>query len=88
MCKQTAHGILPLLSNHSGHRGRRRLRHQHDLHDNQCFNNIVKLYATFDDSTYLYLLLEYMEEGTLFNYLKKQKTLREEEAAVKVKQVA
>jgi serine/threonine protein kinase len=33
------------------------------------------MYAVFDDSEHLYLLLEYMEEGTLFNYLKKQQKL-------------
>lgn len=50
--------------------------------------NILKLYGFFDDSDYIYLILEYMEEGTLFTHLKKTKTLTEEEAAVKLQQVA
>ena len=28
--------------------------------------NILKLYGVFDDIDFIYLILEYMEEGTLF----------------------
>lgn len=35
--------------------------------------NILKLYGFFDDREYIYLILEYMEEGTLFESLKKRK---------------
>lgn len=37
--------------------------------------NILSLYTHFDDRTHIYLVLEYMEEGTLFSQLKKTKTL-------------
>ena len=35
--------------------------------------NIVKLYGFFDDREHIYLILEYMEEGTLFESLRKRK---------------
>lgn len=35
--------------------------------------NILKLYGYFDDSENIYLILEFMEEGTLFSKLKKEK---------------
>ena len=35
--------------------------------------NILKLYGYFDDSEHIYLILEFMEEGTLFSKLKKEK---------------
>lgn len=38
--------------------------------------NILKLYGFFDDSENIYLILEYMEQGTLFSNLKQQKTLK------------
>jgi serine/threonine protein kinase len=34
-------------------------------------NNILKLYSVFDDIQYIYLVLEYMEGGTLYDMLKK-----------------
>jgi len=39
--------------------------------------NILKLYGCFDDKENIYLVLEYMEEGTLFKQLKQKKTLNE-----------
>lgn len=50
--------------------------------------NIVRLYDCFDDCDNLYLVLEYMPDGTLFEYLKNKKVLSEIEAAEKVKEVA
>ena len=50
--------------------------------------NILTLFNFFDDRTHIYLFLEYMEEGTLFTHLKKNKTLPEAEVAVKVRYVA
>lgn len=38
--------------------------------------NILKLYGFFDDEEHVYLILEYMEEGTLYSQLKKQKTFK------------
>lgn len=34
--------------------------------------NIVKLYGFFDDREHIYLILEYMEEGTLFESLRRR----------------
>ena len=50
--------------------------------------NILSLYAHFDDETHIYLILEYMEEGTLFTHLKKNKVLPEKEVAIWIKQIA
>jgi len=44
-------------------------------------NNILKLYAVFDDLQYIYLVLEYMEEGTLYDKLKKLGSLPEDIAS-------
>ena len=44
--------------------------------------NILKLYHFFDDSNYVYLVMEYMEEGSLFDYMqKKNEKLTEKETA-------
>lgn len=37
--------------------------------------NILTLYGYFDDAHSIYLILEYMEDGTLYAQLKKKKTL-------------
>ena len=37
--------------------------------------NIVKLYCFFDDATHFYIIMEYMEGGSLFNLVKKKKKL-------------
>jgi serine/threonine protein kinase len=37
--------------------------------------NILSLHGVFDDADNVYILLEYMEEGTLFLHLKKNATL-------------
>lgn len=52
--------------------------------------NIVKLYGFFDDATNIYLLMEYMEGGTLFDYLKKHKAkggLPEVEVSKRMKEI-
>lgn len=51
--------------------------------------NIVKLYGFFADTTNVYLLMEYMEGGTMFDYLKKQngKGLPEEEVCKRMREV-
>lgn len=36
--------------------------------------NILRLYGCFDDREHIYLVLDYMEEGTLFKQLKQKKT--------------
>jgi aurora kinase len=49
--------------------------------------NIVKLYSFFDDDLHFYILMEYMEEGSLYSYLKKKKTLTLEETSLKLREV-
>lgn len=39
--------------------------------------NILSLITTFDDTENVYILLEYMEQGTLFLHLKKNTILDE-----------
>jgi serine/threonine protein kinase len=44
-----------------------------------CLNhkNILGMYGFFDDKTHLFIVLEYMEQGTLYAQLKKNKILTE-----------
>jgi aurora kinase, other len=44
-----------------------------------CLNhkNILTMYGFFDDATHLYIVLEYMEQGTLYAQLKKNRILSE-----------
>lgn len=46
--------------------------------------NIVSLYAVFDDNAYVYLLTEYLSDGSLYSELKKKGKFEEEEAASRV----
>lgn len=48
--------------------------------------NILEMYGFFDDKTHLYIVLEYMDGGTLYQKLKKEK-LHEHEAAIIIRQV-
>lgn len=45
------------------------------------------MYGFFDDKTHFYIVLEYMEGGTLYQKLKKGKVLSEGEAAIIIKQM-
>lgn len=49
--------------------------------------NILRIYGFFDNSTHLFIVLEYMEQGTLYSQLKKNKILSEVEAAAIIKQI-
>ena len=49
--------------------------------------NILRIYGFFDDQTHLFIVLEYMEQGTLYSQLKKNKILSEVEAAAIIKQI-
>jgi aurora kinase len=49
--------------------------------------NIVKVYGFFDDSLHFYIIMEYMEGGSLYSYIKKNKKLSIEETSSKLKQV-
>lgn len=50
--------------------------------------NIVQIYGMFDDNDHIYLILEYMPDGTLYSLLKKKKALSQKETAYKIKQIA
>ena len=49
--------------------------------------NVVKVFGFFDDSTHFYIIMEYMEGGSLFNLIKKQKQLTEKDTAEKLKDI-
>jgi serine/threonine protein kinase len=50
-----------------------------ELRLQMCLNhkNVLGMYGFFDDSTHLYIVLEYMEQGTLYSKLKKCNILKE-----------
>lgn len=48
--------------------------------------NILGMYGFFDDKTHLYIVLEYMDGGTLYDQLKKGK-LSEKETTLVVRQI-
>ena len=49
---------------------------------------IVKVYGIFDDKESIYMLLEYLEGGTLYNLLKKcTGKLTEEEVSTKIRMI-
>lgn len=50
-------------------------------------NNVLGMYGFFDDATHLYIVLEYMDGGTLYSKLKKTNQLEEQEAAYIIKQI-
>ena len=45
------------------------------------------MYGFFDDQTHFYIVLQYMDQGTLYSQLKKNKILQQQEAAAIVKQM-
>ena len=46
------------------------------------FPHVTKLYYYFEDREYVYLILEYAANGSLFSYLRKKQRLIESEAFV------
>jgi serine/threonine protein kinase len=50
-----------------------------ELHKRLKHDNIVKLYTSFEDEQYVYLVLEYADKGNLFFYIRKR-SLKEAEA--------
>ena len=50
--------------------------------------NILGVYGFFDDAAHLYLVLEYMPQGTLYSKMKKTKILSEEDTGKIIKQIA
>lgn len=49
--------------------------------------NILKLYGFFSDEENIYLILEYMEEGTLYQNLKQNSSLGQKEASRKLHEI-
>ncbi|KRX02465.1 Protein kinase-like domain [Pseudocohnilembus persalinus] len=49
--------------------------------------NILNMYSYFDDKTNIYLVLDYIPEGDLFNHLQKQKLFQEEQAKFYIYQI-
>ena len=49
--------------------------------------NIVKLVGFFDDATHFYIIMEYMEGGSLYTLVKKQKHLTEADTIEKMKDI-
>ena len=51
-----------------------------DIHKQLKHENIIRLYTSFEDSDYIYLVLEFAERGNLFFYIRNGKRrLNEEE---------
>jgi len=48
---------------------------------------LVKMYGYFCDSDYIYMLVEYMEEGSLYSLMKKQKKIPENEAIESIREI-
>jgi len=57
------------------------------LHSFFNHSNIVKLYGFFSDPLHIYLLMEYMEDGTLYTLLKSSKKLPEEFVAERIREI-
>lgn len=49
--------------------------------------NIVQFYGVFHDKNYIYMILEYLESGTLFDYLGDKSCLDEKEAVFFLRQI-
>ena len=60
-----------------------------ELRLQSCLNhrNILAMYGFFDDKTHLYIVLEYMDGGTLFQSLRKQSKLSTKHTAFVIKQI-
>lgn len=49
--------------------------------------NIVQFYGVFHDKNYIYMILEYLESGTLFDYLGDKSYCDEKEAVLFMRQI-
>ena len=49
------------------------------IHKKLNHPHIIKLYHFFEDKCFIYMIMEYAENGTLFNFIKKRKKLTESE---------
>ena len=51
-----------------------------DIHKRLIHENIIRLYTSIEDSSFIYLILEYASKGNLFYLIRKKHTLSEDEA--------
>jgi serine/threonine protein kinase len=51
-----------------------------DIHKRLKHENIIRLYTSFEDNNYIYLVLEYASKGNLFFMIRGKKVLSEDEA--------
>ncbi|KAJ2997891.1 hypothetical protein HDV02_005076 [Globomyces sp. JEL0801] len=58
----------------------KRVANEVEIHWQLRHQNILELYNYFEDSTYVYLIMELCENGTLFQYLKERKCLSEDQS--------
>ena len=49
--------------------------------------NIVKMYGCFSDADNIYIMLEYMEEGSLYRQMKLVKKFSDEETSLKLQEI-
>jgi serine/threonine protein kinase len=49
--------------------------------------NIVRMYGCFSDHDHIYILMEYMEEGSLYKRVKLAKKFTEEETSTKLQEI-
>jgi serine/threonine protein kinase len=49
--------------------------------------NIVRMFGCFSDLEHIYILMEYMEEGSLYKHVKLAKRFSEEEASTKLLEI-
>jgi serine/threonine protein kinase len=47
----------------------------------------VKLYGYFSDAEHIYMLIEYMEDGSLYALMKRSKRIEEPEAIEKLSEI-
>ena len=57
------------------------VRAERDVLTQSRHDRVVKLYFSFQDAGYLYLIMEYCSGGELFQHIVKNRRLKEEEAA-------
>ena len=57
------------------------------LQSSLTHGNILPMYGFFDDKSHLYIVLEYMEGGTLYSKLKKEGKLTERDTANVIRQI-
>lgn len=51
-----------------------------DIHKRLVHENIIRLYNSFEDDKFIYLVLEYAAKGNLFYLIRTRRGLSEEEA--------